>query len=217
MDVRRYAGVALTFFVVASAGFAQSARPEDIAQGSILIMQRDAPDPLFAHSVIVLAKHEPAGTVGLMIHYRSSIPVGRALKGIAGADARTDSMFVGGPVELESVMGLVRSDAPPPGGSLVTGKLYLVASKAGIAEALSGKRKPSDVRLFLGYAGWGPGQLAHEVRQGGWWIFPYDESLVFDEHPETLWSRLIKRAESLKASLALPFLPGAAGKTVSIR
>jgi putative transcriptional regulator len=210
MDVRRYAGVTLTFLVVAAAGFAQSTRPADIAQGSILIMQRDAPDPLFAHSVIVLAKHEPAGTVGLMIHYRSSIPVGRALKGIAGADTRTESMFVGGPVELEGVMGLERSDTPPAAGNLVTGRLYLVASREGIAAALSEKRKPSDVRLFLGYAGWGPGQLAREVRQGGWWIFPYDESLVFDEHPETLWSRLIKRTELLKASL--PF-----SRTASIR
>jgi putative transcriptional regulator len=201
MDVRRYAGVALTFFVVAAAGFAQSTRPEDIAQGGILIMQRDAPDPLFAHSVILLAKHEQAGTVGLMIHYRSNIPIVRALKGIAGADKRTDSMFVGGPVELEGVMGLVRADAPPPGGNLVKGKLYLVASKDGVAAALAEKQKPSDVRLFLGYTGWGPAQLAREVRQGGWWIFPYDESLVFDEHPETLWSRLIKRAETLKVSL----------------
>jgi putative transcriptional regulator len=95
----------------------------------------------------------------------------------------------------------MRSDAAPPHANLVTGKLYLVASKDGIAEALSEKRKTSDVRLFLGYAGWGPGQLAREVRQGGWWIFPYDESIVFDEHPETLWNRLIKRTELRKASL----------------
>lgn len=214
MDVRR---CAVTFFVFAAAVLAQSARPEDIAQGSILIMQRDAPDPLFAHSVIVLAKHERSGTVGLMIHYRSNIPVERALKGIAGAEKRTDPMFIGGPVELEGVMGLVRADAPPPGGNLVTGKLYLIASKDGIAGALSEKRKPSDVRLFLGYAGWGPGQLAREVRLGGWWIFPYDESLVFDEHPETLWSRLIKRAESLKASLEFWPSPYAAWKAASSR
>ena len=202
MDVRRIARLMLTLFVAAAPGFSQSMRPEDIAQGSILIMQRDAPDPLFAHSVIVLAKHEAAGTIGLMIHYRSNIPIERALKGIAGADQRTDPMFVGGPVELEGVMGLLRSDAPPPHANPVTGKLYLVASKEGIAGALAEARKASDVRLFLGYAGWGPGQLAREVRQGGWWIFPYDESAVFDEHPETLWNRLIKRTELRKAALS---------------
>ena len=81
----------------------------------------------------------------------------------------------------------------------VAGKLYLVTSKQGIASALSEGRKASDLRIFLGYAGWGPGQLAREVRLGGWYIFDYDESLVFDEHPETLWKRLIAKTELQKA------------------
>ncbi len=111
-------------------------------------------------------------------------------------------------------MALVRSDSPPPNASSVTGKTYLMASKQGIAEALTNSRKPSDVRLYLGYAGWGPGQLASEVRRGGWWIFGYDESLVFDEHPETLWSRLIRRTELQKVSL--PFVqPAVSRRTVS--
>ena len=178
---------------------AQSVRPEDLAQGSILIMQRDAPDPLFAHSVIVLAHYDSTGAVGLMIHYRSDVTIRRALAGIAGAEKRTDTLFVGGPVELEGVMALVRSSSPPPDAKPVAGKLYLVTSKQGIASALSEGRKASDLRIFLGYAGWGPGQLAREVRLGGWYIFDYDEILVFDEHPETLWKRLIAKTELQKA------------------
>jgi len=194
---------------------AQSARPEDIAQGSILIMQRDTPDPIFSHSVVLLAKHEKSGTVGLMIHHRSDIPIQKALKGIAGADRRTDNIFIGGPVELEGVMALLRSDSPPPDATPVTSKLYLAVTKQGLTGALM-NRKPSDVRVYLGYAGWGPGQLAAEVRRGGWWIFGYDEGLVFDDHPETLWQRLIKRTELQKVSLPFP-QPGAFRKAISIR
>jgi putative transcriptional regulator len=58
---------------------------------------------------------------------------------------------------------------------------------------LSEGRRASELRIFLGYAGWGPGQLENEVRLHGWYIFNYDESLVFDEHPETLWQRLIDK------------------------
>lgn len=194
---------------------AQSTRPEDIAQGSILIMQRDTPDPIFSHSVIVLAKHEKGGTVGLMIHHRSEIPIQKALSGIAGAQKRSDAMFIGGPVEMEGVMALVRSDFPPPSATPVAGKLYLAASKEGLVSALE-TGKASDVRVYLGYAGWGPGQLASEVRRGGWWIFGYDESLIFDEHPETLWQRLIKRTELQR--VAIPFVRTAAFPgTVSIQ
>ena len=184
---------------------AQSARPEDLAQGSILVMQRDVPDPIFSHSVVVLAHYDNTGAVGLMIHYRSNVTIRRALAGIEGAEKRTDTLFVGGPVELEGVMALLRSDAPPADASRVAGKLYLVTSKQGIATALSEGRKASDLRIFLGYAGWGPGQLAREVRQGGWYIFDYDESLVFDEHPETLWKRLIEKTELLK--VLFPYRP----------
>src|ERR1019366_711345 len=100
---------------------AQSVRFEDLAQGSILIMQRDAPDPLFAHSVIVLAHYDTTGAVGLMIHYRSDVPIQRALAGINGAEKRTDPLFVGGPVELQGVLALQRSNSPPDGASHVVG------------------------------------------------------------------------------------------------
>jgi putative transcriptional regulator len=63
---------------------------------------------------------------------------------------------------------------------------------------LSAGRKAPDFRIYLGYAGWGPGQLEREVRLNGWYIFDYDERLVFDDHPETLWKRLIEKTGLLK-------------------
>jgi putative transcriptional regulator len=197
--------VALIAMCAAQLCVAQSVRPEDLAQGSILIMQRDVPDPIFSHSVIVLAHYDTTGAVGLMIHYRSNVTIRRALAGIEGAEKRTDTLFVGGPVELEGVMALLRSSSPPADATPVAGKVYLVSSKHGIATALSEGRKPADLRIFLGYAGWGPGQLAREVRLGGWYIFDYDESLVFDEHPETLWKRLIEKTGLLK--VLFPYWP----------
>ena len=135
MDAGRVAVVALAagFLFSASRCLAQSTRPEALAQGSILIMQRDVPDPIFSHSVIVLAHYDNSGAVGLMIHYRSNVTIQRALAGIAGAEKRTDTLFVGGPVEMEGVMALLRSDSPPEDASRVAGKLYLMTSKQGIA------------------------------------------------------------------------------------
>jgi putative transcriptional regulator len=183
---------------LAAPGNAQSVLPADLAPGKILIMQRDAPDPLFAHSVIVLARYDGTGALGLMIHYRSSLKIRQVLSGMKGADKRTDPLFVGGPVELRVVMALLRSPSAPPDASRVAGNLYLLSSKESIAAALSAGRKASDFRIFLGYAGWGPGQLEREVRLNGWYIFDYDEGLVFDPHPETLWDRLIEKTGLLK-------------------
>jgi putative AlgH/UPF0301 family transcriptional regulator len=56
------------FLISAALSQAQSISPEDLAQGKILIMKRDAPDPLFARSVVLLARYEKTGALGLMLH-----------------------------------------------------------------------------------------------------------------------------------------------------
>jgi putative transcriptional regulator len=170
-------------------------RPEDLAQGKILVTPRDSPDPNFANSVIVLAQYSRTGAMGLMIHYRSDLTIQKALTGIRGAEKRTDPIYVGGPVEIPVVLALLRSHAPPEGAEHVTGNLYLITSKRSIGTALTEGRTAADLRIFIGYAGWGPGQLDREVRRSGWFIFNYDENLVFDNRPETLWDRMIGKTE----------------------
>src|SRR5580698_3204707 len=99
MDIRRATLAALTagFLLRPVPGTAQSTRPEDLAQGKIIISPRDSPDPHFANSVIVLARYDRSGALGLMIHFRSDLTVQKALKDIKGTEKRTDPIYVGGP------------------------------------------------------------------------------------------------------------------------
>lgn len=188
---------------------AQSRKVEDLAAGKIIIAPRNAPDPSFANSVILLARYGKGGALGLMLHFRSDFKIAKALKAVPGADKRTDTVYVGGPVEIPSVMALVRSKTPPDGGKLIAGNLYLLASKESVTAAITSGRPESDMRIYIGYAGWGPGQLDREVMRAGtgWFIFDYDESLVFDPHPDSLWQRLIARADAKRALLQWPVLP----------
>jgi len=208
MDLRR-AILALTagFLIASSPGAAQSMRPGDLAQGKIIITPRDSPDPHFSNSVIVLAHYDQTGALGLMLHYKSDLTIQKALKGVAGTEKRTDTVFVGGPVELPVVFALLRTKSAPTGVSRVADNLYLMTSKQSITAALTENRPASDLRIFLGYSGWGPGQLEREVRRSGWYIFDYDEAIVFDEHPETLWNRLISKTERRLAILPSPDHP----------
>src|SRR6185312_11465047 len=130
-----------------------------------------------------------------MLHYKSDLTIQKALKAVAGAEKRTDPVYVGGPVDLPVVFGLLRAKSAPTGVSQVKDDLYLVSSKQSIAAAMAAGHPPSELRIFIGYSGWGPGQLEREVQRGGWFIFDYDESLVFDDHPDTLWNRLIEKTE----------------------
>ena len=204
MDIRRATLAALgAAFMFASACAAQSMRPEDLAQGKIIISPRDSPDPHFAKSVIVLARYDQTGALGLMIHFKSDLTIQKALPGLKGAEKRTDTIYVGGPVEIPVVLALLRSKSAPEGGSRVMGDIYLMTSKQSIGAALTENHPAADLRIFLGYAGWGPGQLESEVRRSGWFIFNYDEDVVFDQHPDTLWNRMIEKTERRLAILPL--------------
>jgi len=47
-------------------------------------------------------------------------------------------------------------------------------------------------RLFLGYAGWGPGQLDQELQDGAWARVPLNPEWLMPEDPQELWSRAIQ-------------------------
>jgi putative transcriptional regulator len=49
---------------------------------------------------------------------------------------------------------------------------------------------PGELRIYAGYAGWAPGQLAFELAHGGWRMIEGRKENVFSEHPERLWRRL---------------------------
>jgi putative transcriptional regulator len=92
----------------------------------------------------------------------------------------------------------------PEGVAHVAGKVYLVSSKPLLEKMFVAGTQAADLRVYLGYCGWGPGQLENETSHGFWHIFPSDADLVFDSKPETLWSRLIAR---LGQNIALRRVP----------
>ena len=103
---------------------------------------------------------------------------------------------------MPNVLALMRANAMPEGAKPVTGKVYLVPTGALLEKTLAKRPDPADFRVYLGYCGWSPGQLENEVSQGFWRVLNGSADIVFDSEPETLWSRLIERAEGRIARAA---------------
>jgi len=175
---------------------AQSKRTEDLAVGKLLVTPRDAPDPAFAESVILMVHYDHESAVGLMINRRTTIPLSRALRNLKGAAQRSDPVYIGGPVETGAAMALFRSDSKPDSGVRVLERIYLIPSQPALESALAGGKSADDLRIYAGYCGWGPGQLDNETHLGAWYILDGTAGLVFDPNPDTVWSRLISRSES---------------------
>ena len=58
------------------------------------------------------------------------------------------------------------------------------------------------VRVFRGYAGWGPGQLEGEIESGAWLVLDAEPDDVFDTDPDHLWRSVLRRQGGRLAWLA---------------
>lgn len=169
---------------------------KELAAGKLLVARRDLQDPNFAQTVILLVEHsEDEGTVGLILNRQTKIPVSRLSKEIEGAKGRSEPLYLGGPVQTEGVMALVRSRAKLDEAKHVLADIYMISSKTTLEKTIAANATANSLRLYLGYAGWDAGQLEWELGMNAWDVLPANPAVVFDAHPETLWSRLIEQQE----------------------
>jgi putative transcriptional regulator len=173
----------------------QSMRPEDLGAGKFLVASRDLPDPNFAKSVVLLVQYDDDGVVGLIVNRRSKVPLSRVLGDVPGAKDRPDPIYAGGPVGKTGVLALLRAPAKPGDAKRVFADVYLISSKELLQKTIASPATSNAFHVYLGYAGWAPGQLEHEVDLGAWYIFHGNAAAVFDSDPDTLWSRLIHETE----------------------
>ena len=210
--------MALAAVILGSALTISAQSTHDLGIGKILVARRDAPDSTFAETVILVVRYSHGGTVGLMLNRRTEVPVSRALDPLKGASGRSDPVFAGGPVELANVLALLRANTMPEGAEHVTGKVYLVSTGALLEKTLAKRPDAADFRVYLGYCGWSPGQLENETSHGFWRVLSGSADIIFDSEPETLWARLIERAEQriARATHHVPDLAPACAANPSI-
>jgi putative transcriptional regulator len=197
---------ALLLFACAPA-FCQS---DDLAVGRFVVASRDLGDPNFAQTVILLVHYSAdKGSVGLVVNRRTDVPVSRVFHDLKEAGGRRDPVYIGGPVELNSVLALLKSATKPAGADRVFGDVYLIADKDLLTKTLASSAEATDFHTYIGYAGWGAGQLEHEVELGAWHIMPPDVETVFNADPDSVWERLIHHTETQIAGIPrIPRLPG---------
>jgi putative transcriptional regulator len=190
--------LAAALLCAAAPARAQSVKVEDLAAGKLLVAKET--DRRFAQTVILLVEYDAQGALGLTINRRTDVPIAEALQNASGW---TDPVFLGGPVETSAVFALLRSGDKQDGMKTVVDEVHWVTSREvlekllseGPASGTSGAKGASTMRVYLGYSGWGAGQLDNEVKLGSWHIFDASADLVFDADPATVWKRLKDRTE----------------------
>ncbi len=181
--------------------------PAALGAGKLLIASRGLMDPNFSATVILLLDRGPGGAVGVVLNRRSDVELREAMPDVEELRRRHDPIHLGGPVGGGSAVFVLRAAKAPASSTHLFGDVYASGSVDELKRAAAGSRgAPRQFRVFIGYAGWGQGQLEAEVGRGDWIVAAADAETVFAEDPSTLWGRLIERlsAEWCAVPLASP-------------
>jgi putative transcriptional regulator len=98
-----------------------------------------------------------------------------------------DKVYFGGPVEFRAVWFLFRAPSAPKGAFRVCAGVYVSSSRDLLLKLLDRKKPMQGLRIFLGHAGWAPGQLQAEIEGGAWAPRPADAKSIFNPEPQLPW------------------------------
>ncbi|MGA8593503.1 MAG: YqgE/AlgH family protein [Bryobacteraceae bacterium] len=186
----------------ASPGWSRGQQDSDnLAPGLFLVAPRHAADRSFAETVVLLLHHDQTGTLGVVINRPTNIAISRVFGDTKPAKHINDSAYAGGPVQAEAVLALYRSNKKIDEAAPVFADVYLISTKTALDRVFSSKPTAKNFRVYLGYTGWAPGQLEHEMELEMWRVLPGDSDSVFDADPSSVWPRLIERTEMRYAGL----------------
>ncbi|TNF98203.1 MAG: YqgE/AlgH family protein [Gammaproteobacteria bacterium] len=169
------------------------AGPDSLKKTVLLVAADHLPDPRFAHSVVLVTRHNKNGPVGVIINRPLNVQLQDAFPNEPGLEGNDEAVFFGGPVSKQTVVFLLRAETPPASALHVFDDVYMSLSKELFEKTLQRENPTAGLRIFIGYAGWSEEQLQREIDNGDWNLMDPDHETVYSDAPEQLWQKLSKK------------------------
>ena len=170
---------------------------ESPARGKLLVATELVSGDIFVQSVVLVLQYDETGAMGLVVNRPTEVGMDELVVDDDAISNYSGPIYWGGPVQMNSLRALMQTDKAPGGAERIVDSVYLVS----VNDAL--KNAPQDVpglRLFIGFAGWDPGQLDHEMARGSWHVVPASVDFVFAKDPGQLWKQLVPPREHRAAA-----------------
>ena len=164
--------------------------------GKLLIAMPGMGDLRFEHAVVFVCSHGEEGAMGLIVNKPASdVRLSDLLKQLEitpDPPGRDMPVYFGGPVESARGFVLHSDDYASNLQSMEVSDGFRMTATLDILEDIAVGAGPARSLMMLGYAGWGGGQLEHEITMNGWLTAEADAELVFDLPDAEKWGAALK-------------------------
>lgn len=153
--------------------------------GILLIAEPFLKDPNFMRTVVFLCDHQEEGSFGFVINRNFGHTLDELINDL---DFSKIPVYYGGPVQMDTVHFLHTYPDKIEGSYEVINGIYWGGDFERAIELIkAGEVDLSRIRFYIGYSGWGQGQLDDELKEKSWLTAEATRKLIFHKNIEEIW------------------------------
>lgn len=176
-----------------------------MAAGKLLISEPMMQDKSFQRAVVYVCHHDALESIGYIINRLSEHSLSDFVSELNGIYF---PLFIGGPVALDTIHMLHSLPNEIGGDEIADGIYWGGDMEAAIENIKLGKLNSGNCKFFIGYSGWGEGQLDAELDMKSWLVSNFSNELLYHVDGKQSWKRAIsKLGTKFNSLLYVPMNP----------
>ena len=153
--------------------------------GILLIADPFLKDPNFMRTVVFLCEHQDEGSFGFVLNRSYEYTLNELVSGLEDLKI---PVFYGGPVQIDTIHFLHQYPEQIPGGFEITDGIYWGGDFETAISLIRNKEiDPHRIRFYIGYSGWGSGQLSDELKEKSWLTVQATRKIIFHKKADEIW------------------------------
>ena len=155
------------------------------APGILLIADPFLKDPNFLRTVILLCEHREEGSFGFVLNKQIEQTLGELITDLEGFQM---PVYYGGPVQMNTIHFLHQYPDLIPDSCKINNNIYWGGNFETVTALIKNNSIDlNKIKFFVGYSGWGDGQLTNELKEKSWLTVSATHSLVFNTQHDDIW------------------------------
>jgi len=180
--------------VAAFAGTVPACAMEPADEPVMLVAKPALRDRLYGATILIAKPLRNGQHIGFIVNRPTPVKLGTLFPDHGPSQKVVEPIYLGGPVNIETVFALVQRKGHPDARSMqLTPDLYLVVDRDLVDRVI--EAEADRARFYAGVVLWAPGELNAEIAKGFWYVDDADVSLVLRKSTAGMWEELVKRLE----------------------